>query len=112
MNQAEADKIIKAEVKAILARGEPLDRLLDDYVRAALFHRHPGFVRGNFLPHHVFAIYDKYVTEIDRECTLELEAHMKRLPGQINIALDGATVNNKQKVSAMSFFWLVLLNSK
>ena len=50
MTQAETDKIIKAEVKATLARGEPIDRLLDDHVRAALFHRHPGFVCGNFLP--------------------------------------------------------------
>ena len=98
MTQAEADKIIKAEVKATLARGEPIDRLLDDHVRAALFHRHPGFVRGNFLPRCYHTIYDKYVTDIDRESMLELGDYLKRLPGNINIAMDGATVNSKQKV--------------
>lgn len=58
MTKAEADKIITAEVKAILARGEPLSRLLDDHVRAGLYTRHPRLAEGTFLPHDSKTIYD------------------------------------------------------
>ena len=44
MNDAEAIRIIIAEVEAIFAHREPLIRLLDDYVRAALIVRHPSIV--------------------------------------------------------------------
>ena len=42
MNEADAEKIIIAEVKAMLVRRDPLTRLLDDYVRAAIMERNPG----------------------------------------------------------------------
>ena len=39
MTQADADKIILSDVKAIMHRGEPPHRLLDPYVKAGLILR-------------------------------------------------------------------------
>jgi hypothetical protein len=96
MCKAEAEKLITAEVKAILARGEPLDRLLDDHVRASLLARHSAL--GMYLPHDESTIFSKYAVPIDIVAMKELEGLISKIPGLINIALDGATVNGKQKV--------------
>ena len=98
MNKAEADKIIMAEVRAIVARGEPLSRLLDPYVKAALCARHPALVQGNFIPRDRETIYNNYVVPVDKQAYEELESYIAKLPGQINISMDGAQVNSKQKV--------------
>jgi hypothetical protein len=103
MTKAEADKIITAEVKAILARGEPLSRLLDDHVRAGLYTRHPRLAEGTFLPHDTKTIYDNYVVPIDKQAYEELRTLIQRRPGEINIGMDGATINGKQKVSYMTY---------
>ena len=95
---AEAVKVIQAEVKAIVARGEPPSRMIDDRVKAALMVRH-GPSLGEHLPNAVETIYDQYVVPIDIASLAELEGFLKKLPGLINISLDGATVNGKQKVS-------------
>ena len=95
---SEAVKIIQAEVKAIVARGEPPSRMLDDRVKAALMVRH-GPSLGEHLPNAVETIYDQYVVPIDIASLAELEGFIKKLPGLINISFDGATVNGKQKVS-------------
>ncbi len=42
MSRAEADKIITRKVRTMLACGEPLDRLLDDYVRAEMIGDFPA----------------------------------------------------------------------
>jgi hypothetical protein len=96
MGKAEAEKIIFAEVKAMLARGEVLDRLLDDHVRAALLVRHSAL--GMYLPRDTQTIFSKYVILIDIVCKKELEGLMSKLPGLSNMAIDGASVNGKQKV--------------
>lgn len=106
MTKAIAEKIIVAEVKAILARRETPDRLLDDHVRAALATRHSAL--PNFVPHNAQTIYDNYVVPIDRASLLEMETFIGRLPGMINIAMDGATVNGKSKVSIschLNIYW-------
>ena len=97
LTSAEAVKIIHAEMRTILARGEPPSRLLDNHARAALMERHPDIVP--YLPNSVETIYDKYVVKIDMESREELEGFIKKLPGLLNISFDGATVNGKQKVS-------------
>ena len=107
MNEAEATKIITAEVKAILARGEPPTRLLDDYVRAALIVRHPAL--EHFLPHDPETIFNNYIIPIDISSTQELEGFIKKLPGYINISLDGATVNGKQKVRNITYTGLFII---
>ena len=102
MTKADADKIIIAEVKAILSRGEPPTRLLDDYVRAALLQRHPALFR--FLPHDAGTIYNKYIVPIDAQAEAELATFISRLPGCINVAMDGVSVNGCQKVSYYHLF--------
>ena len=102
MTQPEADKIILAEVKAIMHRAEPLGRLLDPYARAALMQRHPAI--HDFLPRNEETIYNRYVLFIDTETTHELKSFIQKIPGRINIAMDGATVNGKQKVSTKLIF--------
>jgi len=42
INNAEARKVIMAEVKATVLRREPLTRLTHDYVRAGIIQRNPG----------------------------------------------------------------------
>lgn len=99
MTVSEADAIITAEVKAILARGEPISRLLDNYVVASIMMRHPAIT--NFLPRNTGTIFDKYVIKIDNDTTKELQTFIAKLPGLISISMDGATVNGKQKVRRM-----------
>ena len=41
--------------------------------------------------------------KIDTDAKAELEGFIKKLPGLINVGLDGATVNGKQKVSPRAF---------
>ena len=111
MEKASAHKAIKAEVRAMLARNEPMSRLLDDYVKAAIIQRCPGI--DKFYPSDERTIIDTYVREIDRECHEEfLQNYIAKLPGNINIAMDGATINGKQKVSLLysTILWLVLIN--
>ena len=102
MTQAEADKIIIAEVKAILSRGEPPTRLLDDYVKASLLQRHPAL--WDYLPRDAETIYNRYIIQVDYNTTDELKTFIKKLPGRLNIAMDGATVNGKQKVNIFAFY--------
>ena len=85
-----------AEVKAMLARGETLDRLLDPYVIQSLCTRHSGL--GKFIPRDEETIYRKYAIPIDVEGVEILEEFLRKLPGQVNVGMDGATVNSKQKV--------------
>lgn len=96
MNQADADKILKAEMKAILARGEPPTRIIDDYVRAGLMVRYPAI--WHFLPRCMNTVFDKFIMTIDNDSSSELKTFIEKLPGRINISMDGATVNGKQKV--------------
>jgi hypothetical protein len=97
MNRARAEIILKGEVKTIVARREPLSRLLDDYARAALIQSHPGI--GIFIPKTEEAIFDKFVMPLDEECVHELMTFIAKQPGLLCISMDGATVNGKQKVS-------------
>ena len=96
MNQKTADIVIMNEVRAIVARGEPLSRLLDPWVQASLNQRYPAILK--FMPTNNETIYDKYVVKIDKETTAELNSFMAKLPGHVNVAMDGVTVLGKQKV--------------
>ena len=108
MLRAAADKIIIAEMKAIIVRGEPISRILvDDHVRAAILHRHPAI--AIYLPHDAETVYNKYVVPIDMEATKELQKKIVNLHGCINISMDGATINGKQKVRLYLLYLLFLL---
>ena len=102
MTQASADLIIKSEVKAIIARREPLNRLLDDHVRANLIQQHPAILK--FLPRHVETIWSTYVVPIDFEAKEEMRRLIAKQPGLINIGMDGATVSGSQKVSLNEYY--------
>ncbi len=64
MTWAEANKIIKMRMRSMLARGEPPDCLLDDYVHAEIIREHPSI--AFFLPQDKVIIYNNYVIVIDQ----------------------------------------------
>ncbi len=101
MKKEGADEIIMAEVTVVLARGEPLSRILDPHYQASLNLRHPALLK--FLPTNTAAIYDKYVVKIDKATTMDLLDFIKKVPGHVNVAMDGVTANGKQKVSDSLF---------
>jgi hypothetical protein len=103
MTQKEADKIIIAELKSILSRGESPARLLDPFVKAALLVRYPAI--WPLLPRDVATIYNTYVVSIDHATTNQLKHFIQKIPGRCNIAMDGATVNGKQKVSSIALYF-------
>ena len=76
----------------MLAHNEPMSRLLNDYVKAALIEHCPGIEK--FYPHDECTIIDTYMREIDKECHKhkELQNYIAKLQGHINIAMDGATI--------------------
>jgi|SaaInl74LU_5_DNA_1037368.scaffolds.fasta_scaffold07371_1 hypothetical protein len=96
MTEADAKYVFTAEVRATVARGEPISRLLDPWVQASLILRYPAI--GKFLPLTVNTINGKYVKAVDEATTEELESFVLKIPGHINISMDGVSVNRKQKV--------------
>ena len=80
----------------MLARGEPLSCLLDKFARSALIAHNPAI--SKFLPEDVATIFEQYVIPIDKRTHADLITMMSTVPGLINIAFDGATVNGKQKI--------------
>lgn len=101
MKKEVAEEIIMAEVTVVLARGEPLSRMLDPHYQQSLNLRHPALLK--FLPTNTAAIYDKYVVKIDEATTMDLQDFIKKVPGHVNVAMDGVTANGKQKVSDSLF---------
>ena len=96
----EMERVYKAEVEAVLYRHEPLERLLDPMVIAALTIRHPPM--KSFMPQHRNTIYNKYVVPIDMATTNELVRYFGILPGMVTVSFDGVTVNRKSKVRQSS----------
>ena len=84
-------------MKTIFSRGEPPERMLDNYEQAALMVRCPGIER--YIPKSKETLYNNFVVNIDIDSSAELEGFIKKLPGLINVGVDSATVNGKQKVS-------------
>lgn len=95
LDQKSAERIIISQVEATVARGEPISRFLDPYVRAALFAANPAL--AHFLPADKDTIFEKYVVPIDLKTSAELQEHMARIPGCINISFDTVTVNGSSK---------------
>ncbi len=93
----EMERVYKAEVEAMLYRQEPLERLLDLMVIAALTLWHPAM--KSFIPQHCTTIYNQYVVvPIDIATTNELVKYFVLLPGMATVSFDGVTVNRKSKV--------------
>ena len=97
LNRAEAEKIIKRKVRTTLARGETLNRLVDDHMVAEMVADFPAI--AFYLPKDEATVFSKYAVPIDIESQEELKNFMLKLPGLINMSMDGATCNGKQKVS-------------
>jgi hypothetical protein len=92
----EMERVYKAEVEAVLYCQEPLERLLDPMVIAALTLRHPAM--KSFIPQHRTTIYNKYVVPINIATTNELVKYFGLLPGMATVSFDGVMVNRKSKV--------------
>ncbi len=96
MTLAETERVYKAEVEAVLYRHEPLDRLIDPMVIAALTLRHPPM--KSFVPQNTATVYSKYVVPMDIATTSELVDYFGLLPGMATVSFDSVTVNRKSKV--------------
>jgi hypothetical protein len=97
INNAEARKVILAEVKATVWRREPPTCLTHDYVRAGIIQRNPGIEK--FLPLDKKTVFDDYVVPLDKECQEEMVEFLAKLPGDINVSMDGGSVNGKHMVT-------------
>ena len=100
LDRGTAQQIVTAELKALLAVGDPPSRLLEPYKISALILANPGI--GKYLPKDKETLMSNYVVPIDRAAVHEMTGFIHRLPGLINISMDGATINSKQKVSDFS----------
>lgn len=96
MSIGEMSRVYSAEVEAVLYRHEPLTRLLDPMVIAALTLRHPPM--KSFIPQNCDTIYTNYVLPIDIATTSELVKYVGLLPGMVTVSFDGVTANRKSKV--------------
>jgi hypothetical protein len=96
MTLAEMERVYKAEVEAVLYRHEPLDRLIDPMVIAALTLCNPPL--KSFVPQNTATIYLKYVVPIDIATTSELVDYFGLLPGMATMLFDRVTVNSNSKV--------------
>ena len=105
INNSEARKVIMAEVKATVLRREPLTCLTHDYVRAGIIQRNPGIEKC--LPLDKKTIFDDYVVPLDKECQEDMVKFLAKLPGDINVSMDGGTVNGKQKVTFLMSYMYV-----
>ena len=92
-----ANRLIMKSVETTLARLEPMQRLLDPFVQDELVTR---FGKGimKFVPHHPDTIYKRYVMVIDKQCQLELNTMMQKIPGGMTIAADGVTCNGTSTI--------------
>lgn len=97
ITKVEAEEILEAEVKAVLHHRECISRFSDPYVQAALVKRNPGIEK--FIPTDESTLFENYAVPIDRDATGEMDKYIAKLPGDINISMDGATLLSKQKVS-------------
>jgi len=88
--------MITVEVKATLARGKSMCRLLGPYAIQSIVTCHPGLAK--YLPWSQETYYSNYAVPIDIECMKELELFIGKLPGHMNVGMDGATVNSAQKL--------------
>ena len=96
MSIGEMSRVYLTEVEAVLYGHEPLIRLLDPMVIAALTLRHPP--TKLFIPQNYDTIYTSYILLINIATTSELVKYVGLLPGMVTVSFDGVTVNRKSKV--------------
>ena len=96
MSIDEMKRVYTAKIETLLYHHEPLKRLLDPMVIAALTLRHPPM--KSFLPQNDDTIYTSYVLPIDIATTSELVKYFGLLPGMVTVSFDGVTANRQSKV--------------
>ena len=92
----EADRLIRGKVEAVVARFEPLTRLVDPFVKAAFIQKSPAI--ASFLPEDVKTIYSNFVDPIDAECTKQVIDIFKRNQSMLTGSVNGVTVNKRHKL--------------
>ena len=109
MSKSEGECIIRAEVEAMVARGDTLDRFEDPYVKASLLMRHPALAK--FIPGDRKTVFTKYVVETDTYSLLEIVSLFGFVPGLLSVALDSVTVNKRSHIlytvakGPLAMFW-------
>ena len=88
----EAIHIQRADVEAVVARFESLQRFDDPFVQAAALKKEPGLA-----PFLITARYaqDEIVPQIDRDTQEEMDRLTQDVPGDTSYSVDGVTVNGK-----------------
>ena len=100
----EADNVYSREVEAVVAWKEPLKRLINPFVQAAMVSRNPGLSRH--LLTNERSIYNKYAVPLDHKATAEMTEIFKCVPGLVTVAFDGAAFNGKLKVNVIVIYYL------
>ena len=109
MTQVQADRVIRLEVEKMLARGEPLDRMMDPWVTAAFLQCAPAI--ATHLPTSEDSLFQRYGPLIDMETTLELTKMFNLIPGMLGVASGTVTVSHKRQTlytvssGKLSIFW-------
>jgi hypothetical protein len=100
MNKDRAECIIRAEVEAILARFEPISRILDPIVQSSLSAAH-GPALLQYIPSDASTLFSGYVIPIDAEVTANINVLMTSVPGSLNMAVDGITIQGQSHLLYM-----------
>ena len=102
MTREKADVIITAEVKAmLLAHDKPPTSII------------ASPVIGMFLPRNVDTVFDIYIVSIDANVFKEMKRFVMKLPGLLNVVMDGAIVNGKLELSRLlrhRFYFLLCIS--
>ena len=96
LNVDQANAIILRKVEPVVARKEPLERLVCPHVQAEMIADHPAI--GAYLPKTSKTVFSKYAVPIDKRTTTEVHNIFKTKPGLASLGMDSATINSKSKI--------------
>ena len=96
LNLDQANAIILRKVEPMVARKEPLERILCPHVQAEMLADHPAI--GAYLPMKSETVFSKFVVAIDKKTTSEVHKIFKTKPGLASLGMDGAKINSKSKI--------------
>jgi len=90
------DKVFILHVECVVARFEPIERLVDVWFKRAFEANNAGL--SHFIPNDASTVFDKYVLPLYRQQEQDFIARLKHLPGCAAMSVDGATVNGRSEL--------------
>ena len=95
MSKKEAFEILMPHVITTVGRKGPLSRMIDPLFQAQMISNFPAI--KNHLPLDVKTVFKEYVLKIDTKARAEMVDYISRLAGDVNVSVDGVTINRKSK---------------